>query len=121
MAIIPILPVSHLLLASSMDEGRLKSELEDLRNKETKIRKGLAGHGSTEAGQSGSGSSPALRYTWLGAEFAAIFFGFVYGGHFLDQRLGTKPWLMLLCICLGFGLALYRLIFVAKRLGGGDA
>ncbi|MBS0617827.1 MAG: AtpZ/AtpI family protein [Spirochaetes bacterium] len=58
-----------------------------------------------------------MRYTMLGAEFAAIFFAFIYGGHALDARLGSKPWLLLVGIFLGFGIALYRLIFVARKLG----
>lgn len=98
-----------------MDEKSLRSELNDLKQKEAKLRAGLAGK-NAQAEQE-KASSPALRYTWLGAEFAAIFIGSTYAGYHLDQRMQTKPWLLLLGIAAGFGLALYRLIFVARRLG----
>jgi F0F1-type ATP synthase assembly protein I len=99
-----------------MDEKRLRDELSDLKKKESAIRKSTGMTGRDADDSEARESSKAMRYTWLGAEFAAIFFGFVYGGHFLDQRLGTKPWLILIGICAGFSLALYRLIFVARRL-----
>lgn len=98
-----------------MDEDKLRRELADLKQKETQLQKSVRRDDPASEAERSS-SSRAMRYTWLGAEFAAIFFAFVYGGHFLDQRLGTKPWLILLGIAAGFGLALYRLIFVARRL-----
>ena len=98
-----------------MDEKNLRSELNDLKQKEAKLRAGVTGKNAQA--EPDSGPSPALRYTWLGAEFAAIFIGFTYAGYHLDQRLQTKPWLLLIGIAAGFGLALYRLIFVARRLG----
>ncbi len=98
-----------------MNEEDLHRNLANLKAKEKIVRDSFAKQRPEP--EKNESPSPALRYTWLGAEFAAIFFGFVYGGHFLDQRFGTKPWLILLGICAGFGLALYRLIFVARRLG----
>lgn len=98
-----------------MDDEKFRAQLEDLRKQEKKVRQAI-GPGKTEDTSQQSGQSRAMRYTWLGAEFAAIFFAFVYGGNLLDQKLGTKPWLVLLGICAGFGIALYRLIFVARRL-----
>lgn len=98
-----------------MDEEHFRAELNNLKSKESQLRKSISGTKDNDA--TSSPPSPALRYTWLGAEFAAIFIGFVWGGYTLDQRLGTKPWLLLAGIGLGFGLALYRLIFVAKKLG----
>lgn len=99
-----------------MDNERLKAELKDLKARETLLRKSALRKNDDENNDQSASNSRAMRYTWLGAEFAAIFFAFVYGGNLLDQRLGTKPWLVLLGICLGFGIALYRLIFVARRL-----
>ena len=99
-----------------MDDQKFRTQLDDLRQQERKVRQAI-GQEKNEDSSGQSSPSPALRYTWLGAEFAAIFIGFVWGGYTLDQRLGTKPWLLLAGIGLGFGLALYRLIFVAKKLG----
>lgn len=98
-----------------MDDQKFRAQLEELRQQEKKVRQAI-GQEKTEDTADQSGRSRAMRYTWLGAEFAAIFFAFVYGGNLLDQKLGTKPWLVLLGICAGFGIALYRLIFVARRL-----
>ena len=99
-----------------MDDKKFRVQLDELRLQERKVRQAI-GQEKNEDSSGQSSPSPALRYTWLGAEFAAIFIGFVWGGYTLDQRLGTKPWLLLAGIGLGFGLALYRLIFVAKKLG----
>jgi len=99
-----------------MDDEKLRRELADLKQKELRVRKSV-GSDPKDDTEEQSGRSRAMRYTWLGAEFAAIFFAFVYGGNFLDNRLGTKPWLVLVGIMMGFSLALYRLIFVAKKLG----
>lgn len=100
-----------------MDDERIRRELKDIKERELALRKSIfSGKLSEDEGK--THPSPALRYTWLGAEFAAIFIGFTYAGYHLDQRLQTKPWLLLIGIAAGFGLALYRLIFVARRLGG---
>lgn len=99
-----------------MDDERLKAELKDLKAREGLLRKSALRKNDGENNDQSASNSRAMRYTWLGAEFAAIFFAFVYGGNLLDQKLGTKPWLVLLGICAGFGIALYRLIFVARRL-----
>ena len=98
-----------------MDDEKFRAQLEELRQQEKKVRQTIGADKAEEEPQQ-SGRSRAMRYTWLGAEFAAIFFAFVYGGNWLDTRLGTKPWLVLAGIVLGFSIALYRLIFVARRL-----
>ncbi|MFO1525313.1 MAG: AtpZ/AtpI family protein [Turneriella sp.] len=99
-----------------MDENRLKRELAELKKREIEIRSSVRGKSSDVDDTQQSSRSRAMRYTWLGAEFAAIFFAFVYGGNWLDGRLGTKPWLVLVGIITGFSIALYRLIFVARKL-----
>lgn len=98
-----------------MNEQDLRNRLKRLEANEAEIRRELSR--TSNQARNDTPPSPALRYTWLGAEFAAIFIGFIWGGYTLDQRLGTKPWLLLAGIGFGFGLALYRLIFVAKKLG----
>jgi len=101
-----------------MDEERFHREIAELKEREKQLRS--SNKKQVESTDESQTRSNAMRYTWLGAEFAAIFFGFVWGGQWLDARLGTKPWLVLTGICAGFGIALYRLIFVAKKLGAED-
>jgi len=103
-----------------MDEERLRRELADLKSQEIRVRT-ATGFGAAKNSKAQPSQSRAMRYSLLGAEFAAIFFAFIYGGHALDQRLGTKPWLLLVGIFVGFGIALYRLIFVARKLGEENA
>lgn len=98
-----------------MDDKKFRDDLAALKEQEKAVRKSVHPHGEPNADET-SAPSPALRYTWLGLEFAAIFFGFVWGGFKLDQIWGTKPWLVLVGIAAGFSIALYRLIFVARRL-----
>ncbi|MBL8033712.1 MAG: AtpZ/AtpI family protein [Leptospiraceae bacterium] len=98
-----------------MDEEKFRAQIEELRHQEKKVRQKIGSEKAVDDTQQSS-RSRAMRYTWLGAEFAAIFFAFVYGGNWLDGRLGTKPWLVLVGIITGFSIALYRLIFVARKL-----
>ena len=58
--------------------------------------------------------SPDLyRYSGLGASYAATLGVFGYAGYWLDQRLGSSPWLLILGVFLGFALGTYSL---AKKL-----
>ena len=45
---------------------------------------------------------------------AAIAIGYL-GGHFLDQKLGTKPWLMYLGLFAGIGAAIKALVRVTRE------
>lgn len=98
-----------------MDDQHFRKELAELKKRERELERSVKtenqGNGEPQS------TSRAMRYAGLGLEFAAVFFGFVWAGRYLDERLGTKPWLVLVGICFGFGIALYRLIFVAKKLG----
>jgi F0F1-type ATP synthase assembly protein I len=98
-----------------MDDQHFRKELAELKKRELELERSVKtenqGNGEPQS------TSRVMRYAGLGLEFAAVFFGFVWAGRYLDERLGSKPWLVLLGICLGFGIALYRLIFVAKKLG----
>jgi F0F1-type ATP synthase assembly protein I len=101
-----------------MDDERFRREIAALKAREKELRS--SNKQQTESTEESQNTSNAMRYTWLGAEFAAIFFGFVWGGRWLDAKLGTNPWLVLSGICIGFSIALYRLIFVARKLGEAD-
>lgn len=41
-------------------------------------------------------------------------FGSLFGGIWLDRKLGTTPWLMLILMVLGLGFAMYNIIQIAK-------
>lgn len=97
-----------------MDDQRFRKELAELKKREELLERALKTENS--ASDQPQWRSRAMRYAGLGLEFAAVIFGFVWAGRFLDERLGTKPWLVLVGICTGFGIALYRLIFIARRL-----
>jgi len=98
-----------------VDDQHFRKELAELKKREELLERSVKKE--TEASDQPQWRSRAMRYAGLGLEFAAVFFGFVWAGRFLDERLGTKPWLVLVGICFGFGIALYRLIFIARRLG----
>jgi hypothetical protein len=60
------------------------------------------------------GGSVALeelyRYSGLGLQFAAAVAVFTLAGRWLDARLGSSPWLLLVGVFLGLGLGLYSLL-----------
>lgn len=49
----------------------------------------------------------------IGVQFVGILLIFLYAGKWLDQRLGTTPWLLLLGVMLGFALSL---LYIYRRL-----
>jgi F0F1-type ATP synthase assembly protein I len=99
-----------------VDDEKFRTDLAALKKQETEARKKIKLRSDMESNAPAADNSRAMRYTWLGAEFAGIFFVFAWGGLKLDTLLGTKPWLVLVGISAGFALALYRLIFVARQL-----
>ena len=50
------------------------------------------------------------RFAGVGMQFAASIAVFALGGHWLDGRLGSGPWLLITGVFLGFGLGLVSLI-----------
>lgn len=42
-----------------------------------------------------------FRALGIGLELSAVIGGFAYGGHWLDDRWGTGPWLLLIGVCIG--------------------
>ncbi|HRP69376.1 MAG TPA: AtpZ/AtpI family protein [Turneriella sp.] len=97
-----------------MDQKQLKEELAALKAQEKKVRAavGKEKNPAEEAIRSPNG----IRYTWLGLEFATTFLVFVWGGSWLDGKWGVSPWLTLGGLLVGFSIAIYRLITVARTL-----
>lgn len=50
----------------------------------------------------------------LGIEFALIMCLGTFGGYYLDKKLSTYPWFLLVGAALGFALALSVLVMHAK-------
>ena len=50
------------------------------------------------------------RYAGLGLQFAGSIGVFALLGWWLDEKLGTSPWLLLLGVFTGFGGGLYALV-----------
>jgi F0F1-type ATP synthase assembly protein I len=53
----------------------------------------------------------ATQISTLGLEVALP----ALGGYWLDQRLGTSPILLIVGVCLGFGVSLYSIVKLSKR------
>src|ERR671939_423109 len=54
------------------------------------------------------GPSPAT-YVGLGFQFLGAILLFLYLGRWLDQRLGTTPWLLIVGVFVGAGAGFYSL------------
>jgi F0F1-type ATP synthase assembly protein I len=55
-----------------------------------------------------------------GFQFAAMVVASVYAGNWLDMKLGTSPWLLIVFVFLGAALgfySLYRNLMKGQRLG----
>ncbi len=57
----------------------------------------------------------AIQMTALGLEFSGSVLGGLGLGYYLDQWLGTEPWLLILATFGGMGAAVSRLIVLTKR------
>lgn len=56
----------------------------------------------------------------IGVQFVAVLLLFLFAGKWLDQRLGTSPWLLMLGVFVGFGLSLlyiYRKLVIDPKQG----
>lgn len=47
---------------------------------------------------------------------AIILIGAFFLGRYLDQKLGTDPWLMFLCVSLGLGVGIWWIIILTRKL-----
>lgn len=57
------------------------------------------------------------RYAGLGIQFAASIIVFLYLGQWLDRKLGTAPWMLLIGVFLGAGASfwnMYRKLMAAQ-------
>jgi ATP synthase protein I len=68
------------------------------------------------AGRKGGGQDPA-QLAGIGLQFALVLVAFLFAGKWLDERLGTEPWLLMAGVFLGFGLSVF---WMYRRLVLGD-
>lgn len=52
----------------------------------------------------------AAEFMGIGFQFVAAILIFLYAGRWLDGKLGTSPWLLILGVFVGFGAALYSMV-----------
>ena len=67
-----------------------------------------------------AGSQHAGEFLGVGLQFAGSILIFLFAGRWLDERLGTAPWLLLLGVFVGFGLGflfLYRKLITSTGSG----
>lgn len=60
--------------------------------------------------ESGQPLSDLARYSGLGLSFAVTLLVFAAGGWWLDRKLGSSPWLLIVGVFAGFGLSLYSML-----------
>ena len=63
------------------------------------------------------GPQDQLQIASLGTEFALTEIIGAAAGYWLDKKLGTLPWCLLVGVVLGFALGLSRVIQAAKQAG----
>lgn len=64
-----------------------------------------------------AGSAAYLRHAGVGLQFALTFLGMGLVGWWLDQRLGSGPWLLIAGIVLGAAGGMYSLAVKLDALG----
>jgi ATP synthase protein I len=75
------------------------------------------GQGRGPAGGEAGGAS-AASFAGAGAQFVVSILLFLYVGKWLDSKLGTAPWLLMLGVFVGAGAgfySFYRRIMAASR------
>jgi F0F1-type ATP synthase assembly protein I len=65
---------------------------------------------ASPAGPPGPFGTDFGRYAGLGLQFGATITIFALGGWWLDERLGSSPWLLLVGVFAGFGGGLFSLV-----------
>lgn len=71
-----------------------------------------------DGGRGGDDGVSAGTFAGLGVQFAASILIFLYGGRWLDGKIGTAPYLLIVGAFVGAGLgffAMYRRLTAADR------
>ena len=62
--------------------------------------------------------SSGAEFAGLGIQFGLSLVLFAFLGYWLDRKLGTSPWLLLLLVFVGFGAAFYSIYRRVVGTGG---
>lgn len=63
-----------------------------------------------DPGKNGSGNGPSgSEFMGVGLQFAIAIIGGLYLGQWLDRRLNTAPWFLIIGVFLGAGLSFYSM------------
>ena len=77
------------------------------------------GPASGPPGGKGADEGPSVsEFAGVGLQFAVSILVFVYAGQWLDRKLGTAPWMLMLGVFLGAGASfysMYRKLTAAQR------
>src|SRR5689334_21465923 len=66
------------------------------------------GPASGPPGGRGAGGGPSVaEFAGVGLQFAVSILVFVFVGQWLDRKLGTAPWMLMLGVFLGAGASFY--------------
>jgi F0F1-type ATP synthase assembly protein I len=75
---------------------------------------------SPDGGKSGGSGVSGAEVAGAGFQFSAIVAASAFAGVWLDKKLGTTPWLVIVTVFLGAALgffSLYRNLMKGQRLG----
>jgi ATP synthase protein I len=68
------------------------------------------GPASGPPGGKGAGGGPSVaEFAGVGLQFAVSILVFVFVGQWLDRKLGTAPWMLMLGVFLGAGASFYSM------------
>jgi ATP synthase protein I len=85
---------------------------------QTPQESGKAGRGNGGRPTNESSSSSTAGLAGMGVQFVVAILVFLFLGKWLDSRLGTAPWLLILGVFCGAGasiFAMYRRVFPAEK------
>ena len=60
-------------------------------------------------GKDAGGGPSVAEFAGVGLQFAVSILVFVFAGQWLDRKLGTSPWLLMLGVFLGAGASFYSM------------
>jgi F0F1-type ATP synthase assembly protein I len=74
--------------------------------------------GSAKKSAGGGGALSGAEFAGIGLQFALTIFVFSFAGVWLDRRLGTSPWFLIICVFAGAAggfFSMFRKITAAQR------
>jgi ATP synthase protein I len=65
--------------------------------------------GAEAKSKASEGGPSGAEFAGIGLQFAISILGGVYAGQWLDKKLGSAPWLLIIGVFLGAGLSFYSM------------